>query len=108
VAGKAKFCRALMSKHMAVDRSMGIMAGSTSFNSYSAMFVDKRTLLIGVALEASFLLETTELCSCRWAMILVAICTFDHTFSDSMSLVQGELRRNFLMTIQTELITLFG
>ncbi len=60
VAGEAKLSRALVGQHVPVDRAVGLMAGRASLDPDRSMLVDKRPLLVGMAFEACFILESVQ------------------------------------------------
>jgi hypothetical protein len=104
VAGEAKLSRALMGQHVPVDRPVGLMAGRASLNPDCSMLVDKRPLLVSMAFEACFILESVQPCPWRLLVSLVAVRALNHAFGNPVPFVEDNLFRNLAVAGQTELV----
>jgi len=59
VAGKTKLGAVLMQQHVAVDRTVRVVAGHAALDPDGAVLIDKRPLFVGVAAVARLLVETS-------------------------------------------------
>ncbi len=92
MARETELGRCLVAQHVSVDRAMGVVTGDTAFDPDRAVLVDVGTLLVGVALEAGLLVESSQSAPRRGFVVLVAIDTLDHALGDPVSFVQENLR----------------
>ena len=107
VARIAEVSRALIEKHVAIDRPMRTVAHRAAFHPIAGVLEDERSLLVGMALEAVLLFETAEPFAGAHAVLVVAVGALNNPLDDAVPLIEVGLTADLLVALETSEWTAF-
>ena len=90
-------------EHVALDTSVGAVAGRTTFHLDGRMFMQEGTALFGVAAGADFKVDLLELRALQGTVGVVTIGTLHEAFGYSVVRGKSELRLNLFVTAEAQL-----
>jgi len=103
VAAEAQIGDARRRQHVAVRRSVDVVTGRAALQPGRAVLEEEGAALVGVALQAGFLLETAQSAERGGLMRVVAGRALKDALLQAMALVQGELGEDVLVAGGTAL-----